>query len=565
MKFSTRYFTTKFNPKIYEIFAGYNRQRFVKDFGAGLTVSVVALPLAMAFAIASGLKPEAGIFTAIIAGFLISLFSGSRVQIGGPAGAFIVIVYGIVQKHGVDGLLLATFMSGIILWMMGFLRMGILIKFIPIAVIIGFTNGIAVLIAISQVKESLGLEIDGEVPAKFFPLIKTLYNALPSWKPEAVLLCLFALTIIVVWQKVLQRETKITTSVRVSQVKNNLALIPGSIVALIVATGVSFYLKLDVETIGSKFGGIPQGLPKISMPNYSLSSIEDLIFPAFTLAILGAVESLLCARVADSMIKDNHDSNQELLAQGFANMVMPFFAGMPATGTIARTVTNVKNGGTSPIAGIVHAIALLLIVLLAAPLAKYIPLAVLSAILLFVAWNMGDWHEFARLRYYRTPYKVTLLSVFILTVVMDLTVAVQVGILLACFIFIFRISDLSGAAEEKLPWLGDDSGIKFYRMSGALFFGAIKSIETMQENIAAKALILDFSGVIYIDSSGEEALRDLLDSYQEKRLPIYIFGLSQQPHDLLKRTGWLQKLGKENVFDSAEQMQQEVQKVISKL
>lgn len=553
-------FTTRFNPKLYELLSGYTKERFIKDFGAGLTVSVVALPLAMAFAIASGLKPEAGIFTAIIAGFFISLFSGSRVQIGGPAGAFIVIIYGVVQDYGVDGLLLATLMSGGILWVMGFLRMGALIQFIPIAVIIGFTNGIAVLIALSQLNDLLGLRIEGEIPAEFFSLLSTLWNALPTWKPAAVLLCLFALAIIIVWQRLMQRKAKIADDLRaVSRVQTGLALVPGSIVALVVATAVSYYLQLDIETIGSKFGGIPQGLPEFTVPAYSWETIKGLFFPALTLAILGAIESLLCARVADSMIRDKHDSNQELLAQGFANMIVPFFGGMPATGTIARTVTNIKNGGNSPVAGVIHALALLMVVLLAAPLAQYIPLAVLSAILLFVAWNMGEWREFARLRRYRFPYRITLLSVFILTVVVDLTVAVQVGIVFACFIFIFRISKLSGGEVLVLPETVNTKGVQAYQLSGALFFGAVRFIDGLQENLAERALILDFSSVIYIDSSGQEALKELLEIYQTRGLSLIVLGLRRQPLDILTRTGWLEKLGQANQFVDLEEALSDLQ------
>lgn len=547
--------TTRFNPKLYELLSGYNKERFIKDLGAGLTVSVVALPLAMAFAIASGLKPESGIFTAIIAGFLISLFSGSRVQIGGPAGAFIVIVYGIVQKYGVDGLLLATLMSGVILWVMGVLRMGILIKFIPVAVIIGFTNGIAVLIALSQIKEFLGLEIQGNVPADFFNLLSTLWGALPTWKPTAVFVALMALFIIIFWQYVMQRKANWSQQTgTLPKLRNMAALIPGSIIALLIATLVSYYSGFEIETIGSKFGGIPQGLPAFKMPDFSWLTIKGLFLPALTLAILGAIESLLCARVADSMIRDKHDANQELLSQGFANMVVPFFGGMPATGTIARTVTNIKNGGNSPIAGIVHALALLIVVLVAAPLAQYIPLAALSAILLFVAWNMGEWREFIRLRTYRMPYRIELLAVFLLTVMVDLTVAVQVGIFFSCFIFIFRISSLSVSETLALPAEINSDGIKSYQLSGAIFFGAVKLIENMQDNVAAKALVLDFSGVIYIDSSGGEALEELLENYQEQQTPLLICGLRQQPKDLLARIGWLKYLGEAHCFEDRQSL-----------
>lgn len=543
-------FTTRFNPKLYELMSGYNRERFIKDVGAGLTVSVVALPLAMAFAIASGLKPEAGLFTAIIAGFLISLFSGSRVQIGGPAGAFIVIVYGIVAQYGVGGLLLATFMSGVMLWLMGFLRMGVLIKFIPVAVIIGFTNGIAVLIGLSQIKDFLGLRIEGKVPAEFFALMQTLWQALPTWNGAALAVALLSLGIIVGWQQTMKRKMALPEAAGVlPRVSGSLALIPGSIVALVAATLLVALFGLDVETIGSRFGGIPQGLPEFTVPDYSWATVKGLFLPAMTLAVLGAIESLLCARVADSMIRDKHDSNQELLAQGFANMVMPFFGGMPATGTIARTVTNIKNGGNSPVAGIVHALALLMVVLVAAPLAQYIPLPALSAILMFVAWNMGEWREFARLRTFRLPYRLILLSVFVLTVVVDLTVAVEVGIFFACFIFIYRISNLSTAEKTQLPANTHQDGVATYKLTGAIFFGAVKLIDDMLANVPEKALVLDFSSVIYVDSSGEESLEELLEIYQEKGVPILVYGLRQQPTDLLTRTRWLQRLGENNVFE----------------
>ena len=536
------HYLPRFRPKVYELVYGYSRERFFRDLGAGLTVSVVALPLAMAFAIASGLKPEAGLFTAIIGGFLISLCSGSRVQIGGPAGAFIVIVYGIVQQYGVSGLLLATFMSGIILLAMGMLRMGVLIKFIPVAVIIGFTNGIAVLIALSQIKDFLGLELDS-VPAEFFALLQTLWQALPTWNGQAVLVSLASLVTIILWQRAMGKRVKMPGLL--PQVTGSLALVPGSIIALLAATLAVALLDLQVETIGSRFGGIPQGLPALTVPAFSLETLRGLFVPALTLALLGAIESLLCARVADGMIRDKHDSNQELLAQGIANMTVPFFSGMPATGTIARTVTNIKNGGNSPIAGMVHALALLVVMLVAAPLAQYIPLPALSAILVHVAWNMGDWQEFARLKSFRMPYRITLLSVFLLTVTVDLTVAVEVGIFLACFIFIYRISSLTIAEA-----LDDDApaGVLIFKLTGALFFGAIKLLENLQGHMPARALVLDFSGVIYIDSSGAETLEELRELYADREALLLICGLREQPIDMLTRSGWLQQFAPEHIF-----------------
>ena len=543
-------FTTRFNPKLYELMSGYNRERLIKDVGAGLTVSVVALPLAMAFAIASGLPPQSGLFTAIIGGFLISLFSGSRVQIGGPAGAFIVIVYGIVEQYGGSGLLLATLMSGVMLWLMGFLRMGVLIKFIPVSVIIGFTNGIAVLIGLSQIKDFFGLQIEGKVPAEFFALVNTLWQALPTWNASAVMVSLLSLGLIIAWQAVMKCKMSLPAEAGVlPRVSGSLALIPGSIVALVAATLLVSITGLNVETIGSRFGGIPQGLPELTVPSFSWEEMKGLFLPAMTLAVLGAIESLLCARVADSMIRDKHDSNQELLAQGFANMVVPFFGGMPATGTIARTVTNIKNGGNSPVAGMVHALCLLVVVLAATPLAQYIPLPALSAILMFVAWNMGEWREFVRLKTFRMPYRISLLLVFVLTVVVDLTVAVEVGIFFACFIFIYRISSLSTAERIELPEeMPQVAGVTSFKLTGAIFFGAVKLIDDMLIDMPSRALVLDFSSVIYIDSSGEESLEELLETYHDKGVPILVYGLRQQPWDMLTRTGWLKRLGKENVL-----------------
>jgi SulP family sulfate permease len=498
-----------FRPRLLDALRGYNRERLLKDVGAGVTVGVVALPLAMAFAIASGLKPEAGLFTAIIAGLLISLLGGSRVQIGGPAGAFIVIVYGIVERYGLANLIIATAMSGVMLFAFGFFKLGTLIRFIPIAVIIGFTNGIAVLIAVSQIKDFLGLNITA-MPASFFGMAHALKDAIHTLNPYATGLALVCLALLAFWQFGLSRLR------RSLPWTGQLATLPGSVVVLVLATAVVSMFDLPVETIGSKFGGIPSGLPALVWPDFSWESVRFLLIPALTLALLGAIESLLCARVADNLIDDRHNPNQELMAQGVANFVTPFFGGMPATGTIARTVTNVKSGATSPIAGIVHALTLLLIMLLAAPLAQDIPLAAMAAILMFVAWNMGEWHKFVHLRQYRLPYRLTLLAVFFLTVVFDLTVAVEVGLVAACITFIYRISSLSRCVEvsaadfpdyPSYPTVADR--VAAYRLYGALFFGAVKLIEDLQDHLQGDCLVLDLKNLIYIDSSGADALNDL--------------------------------------------------------
>ena len=532
-----------FKPRIIHALRGYNKQRLSLDVGAGLTVGVVALPLAMAFAIASGLKPEAGLFTAIIAGLIISLLGGSRVQIGGPAGAFIVIVYGIVERYGLANLIIATAMSGVMLFAMGFFRMGTLIRFIPISVVIGFTNGIAVLVAISQIKDFLGLRV-ASMPGDFFGILSSLRLALPTLNGVATIVGLVCLGLIVLWQFGLPRLSGRLPWVR------RLTLVPGAVVALVLATLFVAALDLPVETIGSRFGGIPSALPALQWPEFSWASARFLLIPAMTLALLGAIESLLCARVADGMIGDRHDPNQELMAQGVANFVTPFFGGMPATGTIARTVTNIKSGANSPIAGVVHALTLLLIVLIAAPLAHNIPLAAMAAILMFVAWNMGEWRAFWHLRQYRLPYRFTLLAVFGLTVVFDLTVAVEVGLVAACITFIYRISSLSRCQAEVLADHPGLAGIPdlthrmaAYRLYGAVFFGAVKLVEDVQDHLPAQVLLLDLKNVIYIDSSGADALLDLARSCHKQGVRLLVCALMHQPMDIARRSGLLTLVG----------------------
>ena len=527
-----------FHPKLLDSFKGYNRQLFTKDVFAGLTVGVVALPLAMAFAIASGLKPEAGIFTAVIAGGLISLLGGSKVQIGGPAGAFIVIVYGIVDRYGIANLMLATAMSGIFLFAMGLMKLGTLVRFIPIAVIIGFTNGIAFLIGLSQIKDFLGLSID-KMPSHFFAVIQALYLALNTINPSALMLSLGSLGLLIFW--------------RVFQPRLGwLGLLPGTVVAMILATVITSVLNLPVETIGTRFGGIPAGLPHFHFPAISLDTAQFMIAPALTLALLGAIESLLCARVADGLINDHHNSNQELMAQGIANFIVPFFGGMPATGTIARTVTNIQSGGRTPVAGIVHALTLLLVILFAAPLAKNIPLASLAAILIYVAWNMGEWKKFFDLKQFRLPYRLTMLSVFGLTVILDLTVAVEVGLLLAFITFIYRISSLSRcerASTITYPALeGQNGKIDAYRIYGAIFFGAVKLLEEIEQNLPSDTLILDLKNIIYIDSSGMDTLMELNRLCNDTGVKLVLCGLDHQPRDIAQRSGLFNTLASDRFY-----------------
>jgi SulP family sulfate permease len=540
-----------FKPKLIDALKGYDRARLMQDVGAGITVGVVALPLAMAFAIASGLKPEAGLFTAIIAGFLISALGGSRVQIGGPAGAFIVIVYGILERYGLANLLIATAMSGVMLFAMGVLRLGTLIRFIPVAVVIGFTNGIAVLIMVSQVKDFLGLQVSN-MPADFFGILSTLGASLHSLNLHALALASGSLLVLVAWQLLLPKLHK---SLVLTQ---KMSVVPGSIVVLIGATLASQGLQLDVQTIASRFGDIPNTLPAFAWPTFDWDTAKFLLMPATTLALLGSIESLLCARIADQMMADGphhdrHDANQELMAQGIANFVTPFFGGMPATGTIARTVTNVKNGGSTPVAGMVHALTLLLVMWLAAPLAGSVPLAALSAILMFVAWNMGEWREFVHLRQFRMPYRLTLLSVFLLTVVVDLTVAVEVGLIAACLTFIYRISSLSRSevvpAQQHPVLQGDGSQVQAHRLYGALFFGAVKLVEAIEDNLPKQTLVLDLKNLIYVDSSGADALLALARSCRQKSVRLIVCGLAHQPLDIAQRSGLLGVLADHNLAD----------------
>jgi len=530
-------FSFAFRPKLLETLPGYRRGDFSRDLVAGITVGVVALPLAMAFAIASGLKPEAGLFTAIIAGFLISVLGGSRVQIGGPAGAFIVIVYGIVERYGVANLIIATAMSGVMLFLLGFFRLGVLVRFIPVAVVIGFTNGIAVLIALSQIKDFFGLQVTG-VPADLFGMVQVLWVAAATANPFAVLISSASLALILLWEHLRKQWA------HGAGLLARLSALPGSIVALVVAATTVWLLGLPVETIDSRFGGIPASLPAFSLPSFDWATVRFLLIPASTLAILGAIESLLCARVADNLTRDRHDPNQELMAQGVANFVTPFLGGMPATGTIARTMTNIKSGAVSPISGVVHAGTLLTVVLIAAPLAGTIPLACLSAILLYVAWNMGEWREFLHLRNYRLPYRVTLLAVFLLTVVLDLTVAVEVGLLVACITFIYRISSLSRSEQlddAQYPQLAP-AGACAYRFYGALFFGAVKLVSDMALRLPARTLVVDLKNVIYIDSTGIDALIDLSRHCADANVTLVVCGLTHQPHDIARRSGWLAQI-----------------------
>src|SRR5882762_10472269 len=490
-----------FRPKLVDALKGYSAENFFADLIAGVTVGIVALPLAMAFAIASGVRPEAGIFTAVIAGFLISALGGSRVAIGGPTGAFVAIIYGIGQQYGASNLLICTVMAGVILLIMGFARLGTMIKFIPYPVTVGFTSGIAVLIFSTQIKDFFGLQLSNPMPADFIGKLQVFATHLQSIHWPTLALAGLSIAIILAWPKKLARW------------------VPGSIVALLIGTvlAVLFQSTLlrDVATIGSRFGGIPHALPSLRMPEFDWHNLQNLIRPATTIALLAAIESLLCCVVADGMIDDRHDSNQELMAQGLANIFTPLFGGIPATGAIARTATNVKNGGRSPVAGIIHAFTLLIVILVAAPLAKYIPLATLSAVLVVVAYNMGEWHQFVRLPKWPKSDAAVFLTSFALTVLIDLTVAVEIGMVLAAVLFIKRISETTQitsmdeateteGSQDSLVGKTIPDGVLVYRLFGAFFFGAADKLETalLRARQQPEILILRMRKVLAMDATG---------------------------------------------------------------
>ena len=535
-----------FRPRLLDALRGYNRARCLADIGAGLTVGVVALPLGMAFAIASGLKPEQGLVTAIVAGFLISALGGSNVQIGGPAGAFIVIVYGILQRYGLTNLLISTALAGALMFALGWLELGGLVRYVPVTIIIGFTNGIAVLIGLSQLKDLMGLSID-KMPADFFSQIAALASHIGSFNPYAFAIGMACFLGLFVWPRLFAGGTMPERMMEMTSLKQ-VSRVPGPVIALVSMTLVAWWFKLPVETIGSRFGGIPRTLPDLALPPFSWDSAKQLLIPTLTIALLGAIESLMCARIADNLGDlQRHDPNQELMAQGVANMVSPLFGGMPATGTIARTVTNVRAGGSTPVAGIVHAITLLLIVLLAAPLAALVPLPALAGILLFVAWNMGEWHEFARLRHFSAPYRTILLGTFFLTVMFDLTVAVEVGLVLACVFFIYRMSTLFKVQPFGAGTL--PPGVVSFELFGALFFGAVGKIEALPAQLPAgtRAVVLEMHRLISLDTSGLDAMALLHRELKKQGIALVLANVNEQPLSLMRRSGFAAILGEDSI------------------
>lgn len=537
--------STRWLPKLFLCLRSYSMHDFMADLIAGLTVGLVALPLAMAFGIASGVTPQAGIYTAVVAGFLISALGGSRTQIGGPTGAFVVIVAGIIANFGLSGLLMVTMMAGVFLLIMGITGLGTAVKFIPRPVTIGFTNGIALLIASTQIKDFLGLQTK-ENPGEFMERMKVLGEHIGTVSIPTVSLAMVSLGIIFLVPRITKR-------------------IPGSIVALFLGTLATALLALPVETIGSKFGGIPTGLPQLAMPEFRADLIIPLLPSALTVALLAAVESLLSAVVADGMSNDKHNSNVELMAQGVANIATPLFGGIPATGAIARTATNIRSGAKTPVAGIVHAITLLFILLVAAPLARFIPLATLAAVLFVVAYNMGEWKEIGTILRLSRADKLVWITTFALTVVADLTIAVEVGIVLAALLYIYRVSQtttVSTVTEDyvksgRVHILQDKvvpPYVSILRIHGPFLFGTTEKLteETADLNQLAEVVILRLRNMTALDATGLHALETLAERLHRTGRTLLLCGARDQPARLLARAEFVRHIGQENILPHVE-------------
>ncbi len=532
-------------PKSVLALQHYSAQDFGADLLAGLTVGLVALPLSMAFGISSGVTPQAGIYTAVVAGFIISAFGGSRMQIGGPTGAFVVIVAGIVAKFGISGLALVTLMAGIILVLMGLTGLGAAVKFIPRPVTIGFTNGIALLIASTQIKDFFGLTT-GPVPSVFVDRMKVLAQAFGTLSWPALGVGAVSLAIILLWPRVTKR-------------------VPGSIVALLVTTIAVTLLKFPLETIGTKFGGVPSGFPHFQFPEFHAEHILPLISPAFTVALLAAVESLLSAVVSDSMSGDRHNSNVELVAQGLANMASPLFGGIPATGAIARTATNIRSGARSPVSGMVHALTLLLILLIAAPLARFIPLAALAAILFVVAYNMGEWREIGTIVRLSRQDIAVWAATFSLTVLADLTVAVEVGIVLAALLYIYRVSQTTTVMpvtddyiEQGRPHILQDKQLPPYvtilRIHGPFLFGTTEKLEDATADLKGfgQVVVVRLRNMTALDATGLHALERLSERLRKSGKTLLLCGARDQPLKMITSGDFLEHLGRENLLPHVE-------------
>ena len=546
-------------PKSILSLRDYTPQKFLRDLIAGVTVGLVALPLAMAFAIASGLTPQAGIYCAVVTGFVISLLGGSRTQIGGPTGAFVVVVAGIVAQHGIDGLFLCTMMAGVLLVVLGATGMGTTVKFIPRPIVIGFTNGIAVLIASTQLKDFFGLHIE-KVPGVFWARMETIATHFKTLNYEATTLAGLTLVILIVCRLASNR-------------------IPGPILVLVGATAAVYFLKLPVETIGTRFvGGIPSGLPHLELPRFRPELIHGLLGPALTVAMLGAIESLMSAVVADRMSGDRHNPNVELIAQGVANIASPMFGGLPATGAIARTATNIRAGAQTPVAGIIHSLTLLCVLLFAAPLASYIPMAALAGILMMVAYNMGEWREIPQLlRLTRTDISVWLVT-FALTVFADLTVAVEAGMILAALLFIRRVASTTTVEQVTDDYVEDgrvhilqDKDIPYYatifRIHGPFLFGATDKIEAVTQDMhkLPPVVILRLRNMTAIDATGLFALEELAKQLHATKRTLILCGAREQPKQLMEQAEFEEVLGRENFCGNVQEALGRAQEVFESL
>src|SRR5436190_923677 len=533
-------------PKSVLCLREYSLHKFLLDFIAGVTVGLVALPLAMAFAIASGLTPQAGIYCAVVTGFLISALGGSKTQIGGPTGAFVVVVAGIVAVHGVDGLFMCTVMAGVLLVIMGVTGLGTAVKFIPRPVVIGFTNGIAVLIASTQVKDFFGLHLD-KVPGVFWLRLEALAGNFHTLSFEATALAAFTLLTLIVCRSLSPR-------------------IPGPIVALLLSTCAVYFFKLPVETIGTRFGGIPAGLPHWQIPKFRTDLIHGLLGPAFTVAMLGAIESLMSAVVSDRMSNDRHNPNVELIGQGVANIMSPMFGGLPATGAIARTATNIRSGAQSPVAGMIHSLTLLCVLLFAAPLASYIPMAALAGILMIVAYNMGEWREIPQLlRLTKTDISIWLVT-FALTVFADLTVAVEAGMILAALLFISRVASTTTVSQVTDDYIEDgrvhilqDKDIPYYatifRIHGPFLFGATDKISVITEKMheLPPVVIIRLRNMTAMDATGIYALEEIAKQLHASGRTLILCGAREQPAEIMHQAAFEEVVGRENICANVDQ------------
>ena len=547
-----------FLPKSVLCLRDYNLNKFIHDLIAGITVGLVALPLAMAFAIASGLTPQAGIYCAVVTGFLISALGGSKTQIGGPTGAFVVVIAGIVAVHGIDGLFMCTVMAGVMLVIMGITGMGSAVKFIPRPIVIGFTNGIAILIASTQVKDFFGLKLE-KVPGEFWLRMKALAASFPTLSYEAAALAVGTVLVIVICRGI---------SIR----------IPGAIVAMVLGTAIVKLLHLPVETIGTRFGGIPSGLPHLQIPVFRPELIHGLLGPAVTVAMLGAIESLMSAVVSDRMSNDRHNPNVELVGQGFANIISPMFGGLPATGAIARTATNIRSGAQSPVAGMIHALTLLAILLFASHLVAFVPMAVLAGILMVVAYNMGEWREIpGLLKLTKTDISVWLVT-FALTVFADLTVAVEAGMIIAALLFISRVAATTTVAQVTDDYIEDgrihilqDKDIPYYatifRIHGPFLFGATDKISIVTEKIhkLPPVVILRLRNMTALDATGLFALEEVARTLKASGRELILCGAREQPAQLIHQAEFEELVGSENITDNVQEAIKRAEEVFERI